>query len=156
MSRTKCQVGCGRLRVELCGGTRRAFDAFGFCVASLRALCLAGIMLATIGAAVAVRAAGGGSLPAVMAAALVALSPDMATAASSGRIDGLAIGFEASGLALVCLALTRNALAVIAGAARAAGVPAGRALSRARRLRPGRALKGSTGPQRPQASRCRG
>jgi 4-amino-4-deoxy-L-arabinose transferase-like glycosyltransferase len=72
---------------------------FGLSAASVRLACVAGAALIVISSALLVRAAAGSMRWAALACAVVALTPEVGTIATNGRMDALAIGFEIAGMA---------------------------------------------------------
>jgi hypothetical protein len=91
------------------------FDLFGFSITAFRILGVAGAQLAAAGAALIVRAAGHGPTRQWWAAALVLLTPEIGGAATSGRMDALAVGFAMLALAVYASGLATGRRPIITG-----------------------------------------
>jgi hypothetical protein len=76
------------------------FDLCGFSITAFRFLGVVGALLAALGAAIIVRATGHGAKRQWWAAALVLLAPEMGGAATSGRMDALAVGLSMMAVAV--------------------------------------------------------
>ena len=81
---------------------------FGLSAVSVRAVCLFGASLAAVAAGWMVRRAGAAPSWAVVAGAIVWLSPLVGSAASNGRMDSLAAGLEVLATALIVIPNTER------------------------------------------------
>ncbi len=85
-----------------------SFRLFGFSIASFRVVSLLGTLLVALAGATMVRAFGGGADRQGWAFTLLVLTPELGTAATNGRMDGLAVGLALLGLAMVVRGLLRG------------------------------------------------
>jgi hypothetical protein len=91
------------------------FDLFGFSITAFRLLGVVGALLAAVGAALVVRAAGHSATRQWWAAALVLLTPEMGGAATSGRMDALAVGLSMIALAVYAQGLATARRPIVGG-----------------------------------------
>lgn len=136
-----------------------SFDALGFSIGSFRLLSLLGTVLLCLAGAWIVRGAGESRALAAWSFALLALTPELGSRATSGRMDPLVVGLEMAGLTLMILALDRVAARRPAwGLAAAAGAVWALALLSTPRSFPffaGLALAAAALPRSPAGTRGR-
>lgn len=82
-----------------------SFDVFGFSIGSLRAVSLLGALLIASAGLMLARTLGADAPHRAWACALLVLSPEWGWAATSGRMDALAVGLELLGLAVLARGL---------------------------------------------------
>ncbi|HEY2434022.1 MAG TPA: hypothetical protein VGI12_15210 [Vicinamibacterales bacterium] len=91
------------------------FSLFGVSVAAFRAIGLLGVLLCAAAGVCICRALGGGPSRQAWTWLLLLLTPEAGAAASSGRMDSMAVGIEMSGLAILLAGFARQRRPVLYG-----------------------------------------